>query len=188
MAEFEIIALTLSLILGLSMAQMLSAVALAFRSRRECPLHWLPFAWAAAIFLLHIQYWFVIHDLDSIAPAWTWDWYGPVLLLAVLLFLSGAVILPTRDRELESGLLEDFDAHGRFALIPVSLYLLMWIPMNRRFDVPWVSEENIYDVLLGALAGIAFLSKASRVRAAASLVYLVVAAWAVFVVWSRPGV
>jgi hypothetical protein len=60
--------------------------------------------------------------------------------------------------------------------------------MNRRFDVPWVSEENIYDVLLGALAGIAFLSKASRVRAAASLVYLVVAAWAVFVVWSRPGV
>jgi hypothetical protein len=188
MAEFEIIALTLSLILGLSVAQMLSAVALAFRSRRESPLHWLPFSWATAIFLFHIQFWFVIHDLDSIAPAWTWDWYGPVLLLAVLLFLSGAVILPTRDRELASGLLEDFETHGRFALIPVSLYLLIWIPMNHRMDVPWIAEENAYDVILGVLAAVTFLSRGRRVRAAASLTYLVVAAWAVFVVWSRPGV
>lgn len=188
MAEFEIIALTLSLILGLSMAQMLSAVALSFRSRRESPLHWLPFAWGAAIFLFHIQYWFTIHDLDSIAPAWTWEWYGPVLLLAVLLFLSGAVILPTRDRELQSGLLGDFDDHGRYALIPVSLYLLLWIPVNRRFGVPWISEENFFDVLLSALAAVAFFSKATRIRATASLAYLLVAIWAVFVVWSRPGV
>ena len=98
------------------------------------------------------------------------------------------MILPTRDRELESGLLEDFDSHGRYALIPVSLYLLLWIPVNRRFGVSWISEENFFDVLLSALAAVAFLSKANRVRAVVSLAYLLVAIWAVFVVWSRPGV
>ena len=103
MSELELITLTLSLILGLSMAQLLSAGAMAFRARRECRLHWIPLCWATAIFLLHVQFWFVVYDLDSIVPAWTWDWYGPVLLLAVLLFSSGALILPTRARELAAG-------------------------------------------------------------------------------------
>ena len=98
------------------------------------------------------------------------------------------MILPTRDRELASGLLEDFEAHGRFALVPVSIYLLLWMPMNYRMGVPWLSLENGLDVVLGILAAVAFISKDQLARAGASLLYLAVAAWGVFSIWARPGI
>ena len=187
MSELELITLTLSLVLGLSIAQLLSAVALAFRTRRDRRMHWIPLCWATAIFLLHVQFWFVVYDLDSIVPAWTWDWYGPVLLLAVLLFLSGALILPTRDRDLAVGLLDDFDVHGKYALVPISVYLLMFIPMNVRMGNSWFALVNIPDVILGVLAAVAFLTKKPGARAVSTLLYLAVTAWAVFFLWSKPG-
>lgn len=189
MSELEIITLTLSLVLGLSVAQMLGAVATAIRARHENPLHWIPLCWAGAIFLFHIQFFFAVFGLDQTVGAWTWDWYGHVLLLAVLLFLSGALILPTRDRDLTSGLLDDFKTHGRLALIPVSLYLLLWMPLNvRSGEGPWLSSANAADVALGIIAAVAFSNRATRVRAVATLAYLSVTAWGVFVVWGRPGV
>jgi hypothetical protein len=186
-SELEIITLTLSLVLGLSMAQLLSSVALAFRARRESQLHWIPLCWTTAIFLFHVQFWFVVYDLDSIVPSWTWDWYGPVLLLAVLLFLSGALILPTRDRELETGLLDDFDANGKYALVPLNIYLLTFIPMNVRMGNSWFSLVNAPDVVLGLLAAVALITKNPRARAVSSILYLALAAWAVLFLWSVPG-
>ena len=188
MSELEVITLTLSLILGLSMAQLLSSVALAFRARRESRLHWIPLCWAMAIFLFHVQFWFVVYDLDSIVPAWTWDWYGPVLLLAVLLFMSGALVLPTRDRELAGGLLKDFDVHGKWALVPISIYLLMFIPMNVRMGNSWFALANLPDVLLGVLAAVAFTTKRPGARGVSTVIYLIVTIWAVLFVWSEPGV
>ncbi len=188
MSELEIITLTLSLVLGLSVAQMLSSVALAIRARQENDLHWIPLCWTTAIFLFHVQFFFAVFGLDSAVSAWTWDWYGHVLLLAVLLFLSGALVLPSRDRELTSGLLRDFEIHGRLALVPVSLYLLLWMPLNVRSGGQWLSPSNAADVALGLIAAVAFTTRTARVRAVATLTYLAVAAWGVFVVWGRPGV
>ena len=187
MSELEIITLALSLVLGLSVAQMLSSVATAIRSRQECRLHWLPLSWAAVIFLFHVQYWLAIFGLDEIVPSWTWDWYGPVLVLAILLFFSGALILPARDKELASGLLRDFEIHGKLALIPVSLYLLLWMPLNVRMGFGWVSPENVADVLLVVLAGVVFFARGQRIRMVATVSYLVVAVWGVFFVWSPGG-
>jgi len=56
-SQFEIVTLMLSLIVGLSMAQMLGASALVIRVRRRGRPHWIPLVWAAATFLLHIQFW-----------------------------------------------------------------------------------------------------------------------------------
>ena len=106
----------------------------------------------------------------------------------MLLFLSGALILPTREQDLTSGLLRDFEIHGRLALIPVSLYLLLWMPLNVRSGASWLSPANVADVALGVIAAVAFASRATRLRAVATLAYLAVTAWGVFVVWGRPGV
>jgi hypothetical protein len=186
-SELEIITLALSLVLGLSVAQMLSAAALAIRARKESRLHWLPLSWAAVIFLFHVQYWLAIFGLDEIVPSWTWDWYGPVLVLAILLFFSGALILPAREKDLAAGLLRDFETHGKLALIPVSLYLLLWIPLNVRMGFAWVSPENTTDVVLVAIAVVVFVARAPRARTLATVLYLAVAAWGVFFVWSPSG-
>jgi hypothetical protein len=187
MSELEIITLSLSLILGLSVAQMLSAVAQAIRARRDTELHWVPLGWATAIFIFHVQFWFAVFGLDEVVPAWTWDWFGPILVMAVLLFLSGALVLPTREKDLARGLLGDFEVHGRLSLIPISLYLLMWIPMNVRMGAAeWLSADNAVDVILVALAVVAFLARRPATRNGALAAYLLVEAWGVFVVWS-PG-
>ena len=57
MSEFEAIALTYSFVLGLGIAQILSAASAALRNRHQRRLHWLPLAFAASIFFFHIQYW-----------------------------------------------------------------------------------------------------------------------------------
>ncbi len=77
-----------------------------------------------------------IYNLDTfISSSWDWTWLGPVLLLSVLLFLSGALVLQMRKQELASGLLTHFEVDGRLALIPASLYLMLWIPLNGGFRI-----------------------------------------------------
>ena len=187
MSQFEIVTLSISLILGLSVAQILGSIASAIRSRHESPLHWLPLCWATAIFLFHIQYWLALLNLDDTVPSWTWDWYGPVLLSAVLLFFGGALVLPVREGELSKGLLRDFESHGKLALIPVSLYLAMWIPMNVRMGFAWVSPLNLVDVALVGLALLTLSTSRRGIREAATILYLVVCVWGVFFVWTPHG-
>ena len=131
MSELDIVTLTLSLILGLSVAQLLGAVAAAIRGHRQ-HLNWIPITWAAAIFLYHVQFWFAIFEIGGITTTWSWDWYAPILLLAVLLFFSGALVLPSRDHEWTQGMEADFEQNGRLALIPAISYVLVWIPVNAR--------------------------------------------------------
>jgi len=187
LSDIEIVTLTLSLILGLSMAQMLNSVALAIRARQDSSLHWLPLCWTTSIFLLHVQFFLAVFGIDEFVPSWTWSWFGPILLLALLLFLGGALILPARDREWASGLLYDFEVHGRLALIPVSLYLILWMPLNVRIGFGWISPSNVFDVALVLLAAVTFVSRGTRIRSWATIVYLFVTAWGMFGVWSPGG-
>ena len=95
MSEFELITITFSFVLGLGVAQILTAASAAFRNQRERPLHWMPLGFAASIFLFHLQYWFVLFAYDAnLVNEWTWSTYGSFMALAVVLFLSGGVVLP----------------------------------------------------------------------------------------------
>jgi hypothetical protein len=186
MSALEIVTLSLSLILGLSMAQMLSSVALSIRSRHESRFHWVPVAWAAAIFSYHVQFWFALIYVDRMIVSWSWDWFGPILIMAVLLFLSGALVLPSAGRPLPTDLIADFEEHGRLALVPVSVYGLLWIPLNVRLGDGWLSATNVLTLVVVALAGVAYFSRDRRVRGAATLAYLAVSVWGVVWIWS-PG-
>jgi hypothetical protein len=186
MSELEIVTLSLSLILGLSMAQMLSTVALSIRSRHESQLHWVPIAWALAIFLYHVQFWFALIAVDRSIVAWSWDWFGPILMMAVLLFLGGALVLPGAGRPLPPDLISDFEEHGRLALVPVSVYGLLWIPLNVRLGDEWLSVTNTFNFSVVALAAVVYFSRDPRVRGIGTLAYLGVTAWGVVWVWS-PG-
>ena len=131
MSDFELVTITFSFVLGLGIAQILGAASSAIRNRHQRSLHWLPFAFAASIFLFHIQYWFVLYDYDvELISRWTWATYAPFLGLAVILFLSGGLVLPSANTKPGNSLIEDFQENGRISLLFLAAYILAWVPFN----------------------------------------------------------
>ena len=185
MSQFEIITITLSFILGLSMSHLLWSAASVIRYRRELKLHWLPFAWSAAIFFVHVQYWFAALAIDLTIEGWTWSWYLQILFLGVLLFGSGALILPSESQQRHGDLIDDYREHGRLSLIPLAAYFLLWIPTSYRIDQATIEAGNFANLLLGLLVIAAFFAKRSLIQSLTILLFSAVLVWASLFVWAQ---
>ena len=183
----ELATIPLSFVLGLGVATILISLSAAIRDRREHALHWMPIAWAVAIFMLHIQYWFFIYDLDDAISAWNWLWYGQMLLQAVLLFMAGALIFPTRSARVTGGLIKDFDVHGRLALVGVAAYMLVTMITNARVNDSFFILANLVNALLAALAMLTYLNRRQSIRAGATVVFSVLLLYAFAFLYALPG-
>lgn len=188
MSQFEIIAITLSFIVGLGIAQLLTSFSEAIRSRIDHPLHWMPFAWGIPILLLSVQYWFGLFDLDTILGDWNWFWYLQMLAMAMALFMAAALILPPREAATEGGLVKDFATHGRYSLLALVVYLLGWVPANTVMNNGNVLEPgNIANAAMAALALIAYKSRSNTIWIISTIVFYVVFAITLFGLYSTPG-
>ena len=65
MTEFELLAIPISLVLGLGITKILSGVTNAIRYRHQTKTHWFPVAWAIMILLIQVQFFFVLWDLEQ---------------------------------------------------------------------------------------------------------------------------
>ena len=188
MSEFEIITITLSFIVGLGVAQLLTSFSSAMRARREHPLHWMPFAWGLPILVFSVQYWFALLDLDKVLLVWGWLWYAQMLALAIALFLAGAMLLPTRASTAKAGLREDFVAHGRYALLALIVYLLGWIAPNAKMDGGVVfTEANVLNTVMAVVALVAFRSKDERIWIFSTVLFYGLFGYTVLAIYSTPG-
>lgn len=188
MSQFEIIAITLSFIVGLGIAQLLTSVSEAVRSRIDHPLHWMPFAWGIPILLLSVQYWFALFDLDSTIGDWNWFWYLQMLVMAMALFMAAALILPPRESTATGGLLKDFTTHGRFSLLALIVYLLGWIPANSVMNNGnYFDLANLANAAMAVPALIAYRSRSNRTWIFATLAFYVIFAITFFGLYSTPG-
>lgn len=188
MSEFEIVAITLSFIVGLGIAQLLTSFSEAIRSRLEHPLHWMPFAWGVPILLLSVQYWFGLFDLNTTIKDWNWLWYLQMLAMAMALFMAAALILPPREAATEGGLVKDFTTHGRYGLLALVVYLLGWIPANAIMNNNNLFEiGNIANVAMATPAFIAFRSKSNKVWIVTTVFFYIVFAITFFGLYSTPG-
>lgn len=188
MSQFEIIAITLSFIVGLGIAQLLTSFSEAVRSRLDHPLHWMPFAWGIPILLFSVQYWFGLFDLDSTIADWNWFWYLQMLAMAIALFMAAALILPPRETAGKGGLLEDFTTHGRYSLLALVVYLLGWIPANSVMNNGNVLEiGNIANAAMAVPALIAYKSRSNKIWIVSTIVFYVVFATTFFGLYSTPG-
>ena len=184
MSEFEVFSIVLSFILGLGVAQLLSAVVFAIHSRRQMGLSWPPMLWALAIFLFHVNFLFAtlwFHSVDR-----EFVWYMGDIIGAVLIFLSGGLILPSASRPLSADLDEFFARDGRLALIPLGLFLTMAIPFNLQGGLPLLDPNNVILVILLAFAVLAFLGR-GRLRTGATCGFAALTVFAFLFVWARPG-
>ena len=189
LTEFELLAIPLSLILGLGITQILGEVVAAIRNRDNTRLHWLPLTWAAWIFLVHVQYFFYMWDLYELGVIWTWSQFGPALWHVTLLFLAAGLILPgPRERARNEHLIDDFQRHGRLALIPFALVTIDSILLNVfQYGDTWFGKANIFNMIFVALVVTAFFTQ-GRWRAVSTLVLGSVLAYGLIFVWSAPGV
>lgn len=185
MSEFELVSIVLSFILGLGVAQILSSLVYLIHSRRETRLRWTPFLWAVAILLFHLN--FLFAALWFYYASGSLELYFLDLFSAVLLFLSGGLILPSASRSLPLDLNEFFERDGRLALLPLSIFLAMSVPYNVQGGLPLLGRDNIIVGSLLVLAAVAYLGK-GRVREASTVIFAVLTTYAFLFVFARPGV
>ena len=188
MTEFEYLAIPISLILGLGIAKILGATTNAIRNRAQTRIHWFPLAWAFLIFLFHVEYFFVVWDIDKMGEPWTWDRFGPPFFTSILFYLSAGLILPSGRRTSADSLLTDFNENGRLALIPLAVMLIVSIPISVLLgDVPLLYVGNFVSVVLIALMAVVWFANRQIFRIFATVIFGLVLPYAMLFVWSRPG-
>ena len=190
MDQFEVIATALSIIIGLGMSHLLWTASSAFRSREELRLHWIPLGWAACIFLQHANFLISAFAVDRDIGVWTYSWYLQILLQAVLLFSSGALVLPPESWRTPD-LWADFEKHGRYGLLMFAAYQALWIPTNYRAD-PTMTDRagllrpgNLLNFFLIALLLTGFVARRERVQGAAVLLALASLILGMTFAWSQ---
>ena len=187
MSGFELVTITFSFVLGLGVAQILSAAASAVRERHDHPLHWKPFLFAFCIFVLHVQFWFALVIVDSFLDKWNWTVYSVLLFLAITIFLSGATVLPSPGSSRSSNLIEDFDARGKISLICFALYFIGWIVVAIMFWSERFISLVIANFVMATTSVIAYRAQHPLVRSLLHGILIAVTFYGLMYVWATPN-
>lgn len=169
MEEFGMIAPVLSLILGLGITRLLLGFVTVFRIRNSAPVDWLPLAWAGILFAEQIQFWWAINGLSRIQSAFTFPDFLVLILLPLLLFLSGALILPSRSEDESRGIREYFERDGRYGLLPFAMYLVIAVAVDVTFFRAPISGVASLNLLLAVATLMVFAARSRRVQAGLTL-------------------
>jgi hypothetical protein len=187
MSGFEIITITFSFILGLGVTQILRAVAYVVREREQYQLHWIPISVATMVLLFQVQFWFALVIVDSFVGHWTWTVYGVLLSLAIIIFLSGATVLPPPGPSKTRNLIEDFATRGKISLVFLALYLLGWIVVAIMFWTEAFVHLVIVNSVMATIATIAFLAQNQKARSVLHGMLIVMMIYGLVTVWTPPS-
>jgi hypothetical protein len=184
---FEILTITFSFIVGLGVAQLLRSVAFVVREKDQVRLHWIPFVIAAIILFFQIQFWFGLAVVNSLQDQWTWLVYSLMLLLAILVFLSGATVLPPVTSIGERDLIDDFDTRGRISLLFLALYLIGWIAVGVLFWVPSLWHLALVNGSMSIALILAYLAPNARARTGLHIILIAMTVYGALTVWTTPS-
>jgi hypothetical protein len=98
MDAFGYLSVLLSIILGLGLTQLLTAIGRLIRHRDRVRVHWLPLLWAALLLLIYVQVWWSMYGL-RLHREWTFLAFGAVLAQTATLYVMAAVALPEQVEE-----------------------------------------------------------------------------------------
>jgi len=130
---FRWISVALSMVLGLGVARLLTALVAQFHARRHRSADWLPLAWACIIFIHQIAFWWSIEELAGMpAHRWTAGNFVLLLSLVVALFLAAALVLPFTDTGNVVSLRQFFAMDGKWCLPVLAAYNALAMLANVR--------------------------------------------------------
>ncbi len=107
-----------------------------------------------------------------------------MLGLGVLLFASGALILPSESQQRSGDLMEDFEEHGRLGLIPLAAYHLFWLPTAYRINQATFEAGNYANIALAALAIVGLTVRRTSIQWLSAVGFGLVVVWASTFVWT----
>lgn len=95
MGMFEYVMVLASVILGLGITHILQSLVEAFQSSRQIRHSWVHLAWVAYVFLFTVFWWWWQFALQR-TEVWTFQYYGFIILYAVIIYLWAAFVIPSR--------------------------------------------------------------------------------------------
>lgn len=173
MSNFPIVATVLSMILGLSVTRLLLGMLTVFRIRRTAAPDWVALVWAAMLFATQLEFWWAVNALPDIKATFTFPEFLLLVLLALSLFVSAALLLPSRNEDEQSGLRVYFEQDGRYALLPLSGYFLLGLVVNMTFfRASPIALWGALDLLMIVLPVCAFKAKSRRLYTMITLAFV----------------
>ena len=170
-----------SIILSLGITRVCSDCVSIIRSRGTVRLHWLPFTWAAAIFVWQVQYLWAIIELPHIIATWTLAQFLALLLLSLCLFFAAAMVLPDHELSADESFIHQFQKDGRLSLIALSLWAFVGVAVDTlMFSQTFDSLGITLMLIIGVLPLLYFCTHRRGAKGAVSVLYLLltlVTAW-----------
>jgi hypothetical protein len=108
--EFGYLSVIISVILGLSITQLLQGVGQVINARDRVRIYWPAMGWAMLLLLIDVQAWWAMFGYRY-RNSWTFVQFTVVLLEAVMLYLLAAIVLPTIPSEGEVDLRSNYFRH-----------------------------------------------------------------------------
>lgn len=174
MDAFRWIAISLAMVLGLGVTRVLSSSIAAFRSRTHATLDWIPLLWAAAIFVLQIQFWWAAIELPNLVHTWTLTSFLTLLGIPLALFTASAMVLPPYELEPGASLGALFERDGRWALLSLCAYSLLALAIDMQMFhtqlLSWSVALLVAEVVLPLLF---LLSTTRMLKALTTVAYFV---------------
>jgi hypothetical protein len=110
MTPFEHLAVLISIVLGLAIAQLLTTAHRLVLARARVRFYWLPVLWAVLLFITLVEWWWSIFALRT-ETTWNFVYFLFLLLSPVSLFLATASVLPEVEPERSYDLREYYYAN-----------------------------------------------------------------------------
>jgi hypothetical protein len=109
--EFEYLSVITSVIIGLSMTQLLQGIGQVINARDRVRIYWPTMAWAVLLLFVDTQAWWAMFGYRN-RHGWTFVQFTVVLLEAIMLYLLAALVLPNIPDEGEVDLRRNYFRHA----------------------------------------------------------------------------
>src|SRR6478672_9581379 len=113
MDEFGYLAVILSIILGLSVTQLLQGLSNVINARDRVRIYWPAIGWALLLLVIDVQAWWALFGLRH-RHAWTFLQFAVLLLETIMLYLLAALALPGTFGEGTVDLRANYFRHARW--------------------------------------------------------------------------
>ena len=162
MDEFGYLSVLLSIILGLSVTQLLQGLSGIIQYRKRVRIYMPSVVWTLLLLLVDAQAWWAMFGLRN-HSSWTFLQFTIVLLETIFLYLLAALVLPRFDGESVIDLRENYFGHFRWFFGCLIAVLLVSLSKDLVLASQWPSTPNLSFHLVwiaGALS--AALTKSDR--------------------------
>ena len=92
-SAFEYVTVLISIILGLGITQILTAIADLIPQSKRVKVYWPHLLWVLIVLILHVQEWWIIYDLKTYTP-WRLPTFLFVMLYPIILFVLARLLFP----------------------------------------------------------------------------------------------